>query len=115
MVEVVGAALVVLCWRTPIIAINWLSHWRCALHHVGRLGGHGRGPVVLHRGSLRGHGLRAAGHGGAGAEDVGKGGIASAGGLGRARIFSPLLVVVVGHGGSCGQHLLSLRMRRGRA
>ena len=114
-VEVVGGALVVLRWRPPIVAIHWLSHWRRALHHVGRLGGHGCGPVVLHHGPLRSHGLRAARHGRAGAEDVGKGGIPGAGGLGRARIFSPLLVVVVGHVGSCRQRLLDIRIRRGRA
>jgi hypothetical protein len=87
--------------RPAIVAIDGLSHGRGALHHVGRLGGHGGRSLTTHPHlRLRRHGLRAAGHGWVGAEDVGKGSFPRARGLAiawAARKLWPLLVPVVGH------------------
>lgn len=98
--ETWSRALIVLWVRTTIVAVDGLTNWRGALHHVGRLAGHcgsavGDVPVRLRR-----HGLGATGHGRAGAEDVCEGGFPCARGLAMvlaARIVRPLLVAVVGH------------------
>lgn len=97
---IAARARVVLGMRATIIAIDRLAHGRGALHHIGSLAGHGGSSVGHAHVRLRGHGLRAAGHLGAGAEDVGEGGFPCARGLamvGAARILWTLVVPVVGH------------------
>lgn len=92
--------LIVLRVRATIIAIDWLAQGRGALHHIGGLAGHCGSSIGHAHMRLRGHGLRAAGHLGTGAEDVGEGGFPCARRLsmaGAARIFWTLLVPVVGH------------------
>ena len=72
--ETWSRALIILWVRTTIVAVDGLANWRGALHHVGRLAGHGGSAVGNVPVRLRRHGLGAAGHGRAGAEDVCEGG-----------------------------------------
>jgi hypothetical protein len=91
---------IVLGLRAAVVAIDRLAHRRGALHHVGSLAGHCGSSVGHAHVRLRGHGLRAAGHLGTGAEDVGECGFPCARGLAMARaarILWTLVVPVVGH------------------
>jgi hypothetical protein len=110
---VVGrGSLVVGIVRPAVVAIDGLSDWGSALHHVDSLRGHGLSTVWRPHHRLRGHRLRAASHCGIGAEDVRKGGVPGSRGLPillRARVVSPLLIAVVCHVGVPAQELLLRR------
>lgn len=95
-------ARIVLCRRTPIIAINRLAHGGRTLHHVCCLRRHGGCTVGDAHLRLRSHCLGAAGHGRTGAEDVCECCVPCSSGLAilRARELPPLLIAVVGHGAS---------------
>lgn len=101
-------SLVVRVGWSPVVAVDGLSHWRSALHHVRRLRRHSRCAVRRPHDRLRGHRLGPPSHCWVNAEDVRKCGIPGARRLPilRPRIFSPLLVAVVCHVGAPVQYTL---------